>query len=545
MTSRITPLLNRTNLQAGESLISLLVRLSALNHYAPHPQLILQFSRKAIAEDDSIINFTQPASFHFFSSFTLLPESTIYKATYHSFAKIFTPPNSNIDIIKITNNEKFPLLNEHVQKKHTWQQSNLPFCPYCLQENNYYRINWSLSAISACLRHKSLLVQGCPRCASPQTMAHILTGFCQQCGFDLRDSKPRSIKNDIDGILAQSIVWHWLTEGNWKLDNDIDLPDAPSQALYHIAAGLTRAMLRINRRWDYLHNPFHLDDASVFPMNRRRDISVMRSYLLWTTAITALLDWPTSFYRFLEAYTLRDQREPTDSIVDDLGYLYYIRDHPFWDHSIFDFLHVALSSFIDERYRFGIIVNQLYRKNIPIARFYNSTPYINLSIAAKRLRVSRSLVKRLASLGYLTTFMAEHRDLSQNRYNLVKTTDVMDLQGTWRKGVPTVDTARILGVSEFDVTDLIAMGVLHSPYSGYIERKTIDDLITSLRRVVRYRYSDVSGAITVVEAAQLLGLTVAEVIIQILSGSLIAEWPPDHSDLEHLSIHTKSLPNPQ
>lgn len=52
------------------------------------------------------------------------------------------------------------------------------FCPQCITEQPYIQIIWTLNSSTACLKHKSLLIDSCPKCHTSFTIKQILTGVC-------------------------------------------------------------------------------------------------------------------------------------------------------------------------------------------------------------------------------------------------------------------------------------------------------------------------------------------------------------------------------
>lgn len=67
-------------------------------------------------------------------------------------------------------------------------------CPICLKADRvpFYRKLWRISAVTACLEHKCLLVDRCPKCGSHIDPKRIELGVsftaCFNCGFDLKDA---------------------------------------------------------------------------------------------------------------------------------------------------------------------------------------------------------------------------------------------------------------------------------------------------------------------------------------------------------------------
>ncbi|MBS7821455.1 TniQ family protein [Wohlfahrtiimonas chitiniclastica] len=56
--------------------------------------------------------------------------------------------------------------------------TKIRFCPQCVAEQTYIRAIWTLSSSTTCLKHKSLLIDNCPKCHTGFTIKQILTGAC-------------------------------------------------------------------------------------------------------------------------------------------------------------------------------------------------------------------------------------------------------------------------------------------------------------------------------------------------------------------------------
>nr|MDO8111192.1 C2H2-type zinc finger protein [Candidatus Sigynarchaeota archaeon] len=82
------------------------------------------------------------------------------------------------------------------------------FCPTCLANDAepYFRKEWRLGMVGACLEHSCLLEDRCPSCGKPLIQWNLrwdepLTN-CSHCGFDLRKSEPFHLDSDDRNIIA-------------------------------------------------------------------------------------------------------------------------------------------------------------------------------------------------------------------------------------------------------------------------------------------------------------------------------------------------------
>jgi len=69
----------------------------------------------------------------------------------------------------------------------------LQYCPLCLKEDAYFRIQWRLAWHTCCTRHRVLLLDSCPHCSMP-IEPHLLEAqqqsitVCSNCLRDLQDA---------------------------------------------------------------------------------------------------------------------------------------------------------------------------------------------------------------------------------------------------------------------------------------------------------------------------------------------------------------------
>lgn len=203
-----------------------------------------------------------------------------------------------------------PLLPPDAKQHHLWPADNLSFCPDCLQKSRTYRLRWA--AVSVCLRHQCVLMQGCPACRAALSVTDILGRFCPICQADVWVQSGPDLTGDVLGLTTLR-------------------PEQPGPTWYQIVHALQNVIRHINQRWDWIHNPLAMPDASLFgPLP-----DPLQMYHQVATACQAIMAWPSSFETFLTGYKLRDQREPTDTLTD-LAELAELRTEPRWQH--YDFM---------------------------------------------------------------------------------------------------------------------------------------------------------------------------------------------------------------
>jgi hypothetical protein len=95
--------------------------------------------------------------------------------------------------------------------------TSIKYCPYCLREDNYYRLSWRFNEISSCVHHECSLVEACSSCGKPIPIFSqpFKIGFCPNCGNDLRISNPNQADvNSIARSKELEVFVNFLTKKN-------------------------------------------------------------------------------------------------------------------------------------------------------------------------------------------------------------------------------------------------------------------------------------------------------------------------------------------
>jgi hypothetical protein len=289
-------LLLRSPLLPGESLPSYLVRLARLNGYHT-PNMVAQICQEQLSQPDIITRPTRAETFARLADLVKLDDKRLFAASAHTFAITILSASAEPELITLRSGAAVVLIPSAVLRQHIWPESDVQFCPHCLTDGNYHRLAWLPQAASVCLVHCSLLVKGCPTCGNKLKIGDVVESRCGQCSFDLRTSPTISVADDDLGLFSQQSIQSWLRLMTVDRVDQGKLPKQPDFILYQIAYGLHRAIRTIQRRWDYLHDPFDVETGtSVFPCEKKSEITPFKSYVFYATAFKALLRWPYGFF---------------------------------------------------------------------------------------------------------------------------------------------------------------------------------------------------------------------------------------------------------
>ncbi len=354
------------------------------------------------------------------STLTSITPIMLYNSTYHRFASIFTMPPHAAKFIKLSGNILVSSLPVPYGLTQIRPQGNGQFCPFCLKDDTYFSLRWAPVAVSACLSHKCLLIDRCPSCSKEISIYGIVAARCTWCQTDL----PRKQKHHFNvtedvGLQAQSIIQSWFMGEEHPKKMLVDLPSQSPAILYRIVEGLQSCTkLLKNFSWPFLHNTSTGQHESILRYQEDRGVlSSHESYCLYTTAYSALMDWPKGFYAFLNWYReskvqqskarhSRLSQGPAGSLIpgllhDNLGELYsqWIRKH--WAYSEFTFLQSAFERYIADNYWMNSSVARVKfgKQHSKVAELIQ---FVTIPEAAKLLGVPHKTIELLLSSGQLT-----------------------------------------------------------------------------------------------------------------------------------------------
>lgn len=348
----------RTPILPGESLRSCLVRVAKLNRYQT-PNMVAQICHERLSQPDIITHPTGAETFARLAELVKLDDEQLYKASAHTFTITILSASAEPELITLRSGAVVVLLPSAVLRQHLWPETDAQFCPHCLAGTSYHRLAWLPQAVSVCLVHHCLLVKGCSICGNKLKIGDVVEGRCGQCGFDLRTSLTISVAGDDLGLFSQQSIQAWLRISTANRVAQNKLPKQPDFVLYQTIYGLHRVIRTIERRWDYLHDPFDVEtETSVFPCDKKSEITPFKSCVLCATAFKALLRWPHGFFEFLNAFKLRDQAEPTETVVNDLSSIYITWLMNAWKQPEFSFLQMAFEQYLQENFAFSMTLQQ-------------------------------------------------------------------------------------------------------------------------------------------------------------------------------------------
>ena len=337
------------------------------------------------------------------------------------------------------------------------------FCPMCLKQAAYHRLIWTPLATSVCLEHTCLLLDRCQLCNRQVTARDIVNAKCNGCGANL--SCAESVQADEFGLLAQRVIQAWFSRHTPSLP-DTFIPEELPRVLYRVVEGLRYIAQQLAASdWPLLHTlPFQPKGQMVNYTVGSSALSPVQSYCLYTTAFKGIVNWPTEFYRLLDAQRLHDVVKIRGSkMKEDLGSLYSLWYGFHWKiHPAFAFVQNAFDEYLAEHY--GSVPSSSHWDRVcrrpDLAEKFG---FVSLRQAEKTDGVSAWTIQRLIGTGKLKVHIL-YDDAYRIKDELVNKEDLMRLQSRLTPLLSLNEVVQILGVAEEVVSELVRMGILAIEY---------------------------------------------------------------------------------
>jgi hypothetical protein len=454
------PLLRRTQLLPGESLPSLLERLAQRNYY-PSSRILSTICRQQLeppAIQDNLANPQWVETYLRLAELTCISPEELYDASNHRFASIFTLPHqSQVEMPWIGPASKAILpLNLAYERLHF--AASAQYCPLCLKNAAYHRLNWIPIATAICLEHRCLLLSQCPRCRKHISIREITEKHCCGCLKDLSTAESIPMEGDELGILSQQIIQSWLmgTETT-DLSPMHGLPSRHPAVLYRFLENMSRRLLDCWEAWPTLSEPLDgLHKHIPVPVRKLQNLSPDGAFHLLRAALTSIINWPDGLFQFLDAYTgySSSMREP----VNHVGQLAKLRQKWYqsgWKTPGFEFVQQGLVNYSLARdIPLPVAMAEEFTK---VAWFIEQTGLWSKEQTAQTLGIS---VQKLDQLLSNDTVASCRWPRSRTKEPLFEREKVLLLKQKWLQGWPIRDASRWLGLCSWDVLELAKRGAL-------------------------------------------------------------------------------------
>jgi hypothetical protein len=420
-------LLRRPLLYQDESLASYVARLGAASYCQPptlFTNLVLseRFNQAQPGNRDNLHLPQRVATFIRLAAYSGVEPIELYRATAHRFANLFIAPEYKVYHLELAGEER-PILTSPRDSRVLRSLLDAQFCPNCLAEECYQRLNWQLEIVTICLKHNCLLLDGCQNCQHKLSVSAVALGKCEHCQAALSAMQALGVGEETESLLFQSVIEDWLdeSEGDCAVrigsqttlsirTNAVKQAQLPGQTpaiLLRVLTGLRQAVQCMNLDWPYYYQP-QLMTKSKTPGLRGVDAngthspagSTYSNHCEYLTAFRGLKDWPQGFYDFLDAYRQVEYRLKPESHKNHLGLgiLYnswlgqkWKRSGYYWLQNSFEQYELKQNE-LDYRY---ILMNSKR------GRVHKKLAYMTLEEAAIFLKMDSWQVEKLLEAGGL------------------------------------------------------------------------------------------------------------------------------------------------
>lgn len=541
MSDTLPPLLQRRPLLPGESLPSLLARLAVVNFYEP-PGLLHPLYLSGLP-DTKIERARHPITFARLAALTRLAPLALYGATIHVFARVLNPPGHADSYIDLPGGERGLLLDSGVGRKQVRAATAALFCPLCLQEAAYHRLLWLPFAVSACLSHRCLLLDCCPACRRTVSVGDVVYTRCRHCQADLTQAPVLSLAHDEAGLRTQRLIQAWLTGDAGLVGGDgYGLPEAPPEVLYRVLDGLRASTMRVPVEWVHFHRLAGAGHTFSLQPGRPSRATALESYLRYTTAARALVDWPYGFYAFLRAYAARPGRPPKNGLSPTFNTIQKIWLRHRWSQLEFQFVQAAFEQYLMETYPLSSGMHKVLRSRQK-TDLASNWEEISFTEAARLVGVAPALVARQVEWGCLPVVEVPNQS-SPSRF--VRRQEVLAWGQRLREAISLRQAMEQLGLPERLVVKLAKSGHLEVVRGPHVDgsrrwkfsRSSVINYRQQLIRQVMIPPRPVDASFDLARAIDLLiyvGLDTLQLFERVAAGRLPAYHPqPERARLAEL-----------
>jgi hypothetical protein len=312
-------------------------------------------------------------------------------------------------------------------------------CPQCLRQFGFVSKLWDLSAYTACVKHKCLLMDHCQQCGAHIKWNRNRISFCGHCGFDWTKAILPSLE---EGNLKVPQQIHRLCSGQEK-QMEIELGRGSNPLVSLDIEYLLTALYFIARQTKALDGEGE----------RRPSISNSRLHKALDDSWQIFEEWPGKFWDFLESYPNDCGNESGLSVGRQFGGLYNKFLQTLFD-PCFDFIKIGFDDYLRDKWagKYEPDRQRAFRERL-------DRSYISEHTAALRLGSTKVRIQQLIKHGKIKAIQRSAGSF------LIDVSSVDEYKQRLADSLSTTDLQSMIGVSYSGIEDLIKRGYLN-PFSG-------------------------------------------------------------------------------
>ncbi|AND41443.1 TniQ family protein [Cytobacillus oceanisediminis] len=327
------PLLNRVVGKKNESLYSLLFRAARENYY-DHLGSMLKEIAATIYNTNCNYLREEYGSTHVFKELSRSLKLDVSKYILNKYDDIL------VDIVS-PNGEVSSLFQSH----RVYQKYHTKYCPECIKNDYYHRLDWDLSLITLCNEHKIKLIDVCPNCKRKILLGRFMADKCK-CSFRFSATETIDKENEVMVLEAQKAIFNYLHGVDMQQFKNVSLT---AQEYFFLFFYLCKAM--DNRKVEYFTSFNHISQLKKLNFNGNKNIDSMR--LMNTIAHFCIIDPFDYFHELLKCVdSLRKQKQDTYFRV--ANYLKKVINHPkgsIYQQAYDNYLNELTDENINQRYK--------------------------------------------------------------------------------------------------------------------------------------------------------------------------------------------------
>lgn len=304
-----------------------------------------------------------------------------------------------------------------------WYWKSRKFCPVCLKESRYWRVDWELKWMAVCVKHNVELVETCPKCFRPVPWNAQILSECR-CGFDLTHAHatPCLEKEQKLGLTIQAS----LGLDGWP------------ESLKQLEHSSLRQLVRVIDCLGTLNDPCSSNPKQIFKQ-----------------AAECLGEWPSKYRSALIG--IQNERKCADGVpsIRQIFGKAYTDLYSNCNHDDLEFVRREFEAHICDNWNWPLdSKSSCYPKNI------RSRKWIPAAQASMELNIRYRRLAALISEGNIesqTVVLPSGR-----KYLSIREMDLKKIHEIITNKITLFQATQMLGISEKRVKSLIEAGVLQT-----------------------------------------------------------------------------------
>jgi TniQ len=383
---------------------------------------------------------------------------------------------SNIEVEKyilnkynhlLVNSVNFPTeTSANFQSHRVYQKYDTKFCPLCIQEDFYHRLEWDISLVTMCHKHQVKLIDSCPNCKGKILLNRFMRNECK-CGFNFLQTKKYMIEENELVRKAQNAIYQYLMG---KQSQEFEGEEFLAKDYFFFLFQFCFMMDNKETEKFPSFKGICLDKRINFLClnSEKRDVNMMRFI---TSLAHFLTVKPDKYLNEILRVWVETKDISVNSYRSDYKYLKDILNH---EKGLL--YQTAYDNYLLEQKNVYVNGNSLFKGNL------QDKKYITRLEAFKMIKTEWKTLQNLCNYGLLTLHKTKKRD---REIHLIEKDSVENYLKMKRESMTLNQVTNYLGVNFRIVTELVERGylkALHGPKKDgypiwYFKREEVEEFL--------------------------------------------------------------------